>query len=75
MPLETRGAMLHAIASEPIIVGAYSDRDGGVCPMLAAHRNGGRTRRLDEYERALGELEAAVAPRPREREPAASSGG
>ena len=26
-----------------IIVGAYSDRSGGVCPMLAAHRCGGRT--------------------------------
>ena len=26
-----------------IIVGAYTDGDGGVCPMLAAHRNGGRT--------------------------------
>jgi len=43
MPLETRGAMLHAIASNPIIVGAYTDRAGGICPMLAAHRNGGRT--------------------------------
>ena len=43
MPLETRTAMLGAIASNPIIVGAYTDRDGGVCPMLAAHRNGGRT--------------------------------
>ena len=26
-----------------IIVGAYIDGDGGVCPMLAAHRCGGRT--------------------------------
>jgi len=26
-----------------ILAGAYSDRDGGVCPMLAAHRCGGRT--------------------------------
>jgi hypothetical protein len=26
-----------------IIVGAYTDRKGGVCPMLAAHRCGGRT--------------------------------
>ena len=26
-----------------IIVGAYTDRAGGVCPMLAAHRCGGRT--------------------------------
>ena len=43
MPLETRRAMLHALATDPIIVGAYTDREGGVCPMLAAHRNGGRT--------------------------------
>lgn len=30
-------------SSERIIVGAYTDREGGVCPMLAAHRHGGRT--------------------------------
>jgi hypothetical protein len=35
--------MLDGIASGRIIVGAYTDRQGGVCPMLAAHRNGGRT--------------------------------
>jgi hypothetical protein len=35
--------MLDGIASGRIIVGAYTDRKGGVCPMLAAHRNGGRT--------------------------------
>jgi hypothetical protein len=35
--------MLKGIRSNEIIVGAYSDRQGGVCPMLAAHRNGGRT--------------------------------
>ena len=43
MPLETRCAMLNAIGANAIIVGAYSDREGGICPMLAAHRNGGRT--------------------------------
>jgi hypothetical protein len=43
MPLETRRAMLDAIVRNPIIVGAYVSPDGGVCPMLAAHRNGGRT--------------------------------
>ena len=43
MPPETRRAMLDALDVNPIIVGAYTDRDGGVCPMLAAHRNGGRT--------------------------------
>lgn len=34
--------MLEGIRSSDIIVGAYTS-DGGVCPMLAAHRNGGRT--------------------------------
>jgi hypothetical protein len=43
MPLDTRQAMLDGVTSNPIIVGAYTDRDGGICPMLAAHRNGGRT--------------------------------
>ena len=35
--------MLDGVARNRIIVGAYVDRDGGVCPMLAAHRHGGRT--------------------------------
>ncbi len=34
--------MLEGIRSNEIIVGAYSD-GGGICPMLAAHRAGGRT--------------------------------
>jgi hypothetical protein len=43
LPLRTREAMLDGVRSNEIIVGAYSDRAGGVCPMLAAHRCGGRT--------------------------------
>lgn len=43
LPTGTRLAMLDSLDSERIIVGAYTDRSGGVCPMLAAHRNGGRT--------------------------------
>ena len=43
LPIETKRAMLDAIDHNRIIVGAYTDREGGVCPMLAAHRNGGRT--------------------------------
>ncbi len=43
LPTRTREAMLTGIRTNEIIVGAYSDREGGVCPMLAAHRNGGRT--------------------------------
>ena len=43
LPLPTRKAMLEGVEANRIIVGAYVDRNGGVCPMLAAHRNGGRT--------------------------------
>lgn len=43
LPHHTRVAMLEGINTNDIIAGAYSDRDGGVCPMLAAHRCGGRT--------------------------------
>ncbi len=43
LPRSTREAMLDGIDSNPIIVGAYTDGSGGVCPMLAAHRGGGRT--------------------------------
>ena len=36
--------MLRGIDANRIIVGAYTDApSGGICPMLAAHRNGGRT--------------------------------
>ena len=35
--------MLQGVRENEIIVGAYTARDGGVCPMLAAHRHGGRT--------------------------------
>jgi hypothetical protein len=43
LPAQTRTAMLEGIRANPIIVGAYTDNRGGICPMLAAHRNGGRT--------------------------------
>jgi len=58
MPLDTKVAMRSGIDVNPIIVGAYTDRSGGVCPMLAAHRHGGRTafasfaRAWDKYARA-----------------------
>jgi hypothetical protein len=42
LPRDTRVAMLEGIRTNEIIVGAYTHRDG-VCPMLAAHRAGGRT--------------------------------
>jgi hypothetical protein len=43
LPVKTRIAMLEGIRSNEIIAGAYVDRRGGVCPMLAAHRQGSRT--------------------------------
>ena len=44
MPRPAREAMLRGIDSNTIIVGAYTDPSSrGICPMLAAHRNGGRT--------------------------------
>src|SRR3954462_12412753 len=43
LPARTREAMLEGIRAHPIVVGAYTDSRGGICPMLAAHRHGGRT--------------------------------
>lgn len=43
LPVHTRVGMLEGVRQNDIIVGAYTDRDGGICPMLAAHRHGGRT--------------------------------
>ena len=42
LPDVTKHAMLRGIEDETIVVGAYT-LDGGICPMLAAHRRGGRT--------------------------------
>ena len=55
--------MLRGIASNRIIVGAYVDpSSGGVCPMLAAHRNGGRTD-VAAFARAWDEYTDARRPR------------
>ncbi len=57
LPARTREAMLEGIRANPIVVGAYTDGRGGICPMLAAHRHGGRTsfvsfaRAWDEFAR------------------------
>jgi hypothetical protein len=68
LPVATREAMLAAVQSnQRIIGGAYVDGDGGVCPMLAAHRGGGRTDFLsfakswDRFTRASGKAQAATA--------------
>jgi hypothetical protein len=64
MPLATRRAMLAGIETERIIVGAYTDPQGGVCPMLAAHRRGGRTS-LASFARAWDRYGAPAAGRAR----------
>jgi hypothetical protein len=63
LPQHTREAMLAGIASNEIIVGAYTDRGGGICPMLAAHRNGGRTD-FPSFARAWDDFTRARRPRP-----------
>jgi hypothetical protein len=67
LPLRTREAMLEGVrANHRIIVGAYVDELGGVCPMLAAHRCGGRTDFLsfakswDRFTRVKGTSRAAT---------------
>ena len=55
--------MLRGIDSNRIIVGAYVDStSGGICPMLAAHRNGGRTS-VATFARAWDEYTLAKRPR------------
>ena len=63
LPVRTREAMLEGIGENEIIVGAYTDRDGRVCPMLAAHRAGGRTS-LASFARAWDRYTCARRPRP-----------
>jgi hypothetical protein len=67
LPVSTREAMLDGVRdAERIIVGAYTDGHGGVCPMLAAHRRGGRTsflsfaRAWDRFTRAGRQARAAT---------------
>jgi hypothetical protein len=54
--------MLRGIGRNPIIVGAYTDGEGGICPMLAAHRNGGRTS-FASFASAWDEFTGAKRPR------------
>jgi hypothetical protein len=67
LPVATRRAMLAGVrANQRIIAGAYVDGHGGVCPMLAAHRAGGRTNFLsfakswDRFARAGGRARVAT---------------
>ena len=63
LPRHTKEAMLRGIDTNRIIVGAYVDSEsGGICPMLAAHRNGGRTS-VASFARAWDEFTNAKRPR------------
>ena len=50
--------MLEGIERHPIVAGAYTDGRGGICPMLAAHRHGGRATHLG-FSRAWDDLARA----------------
>jgi hypothetical protein len=58
LPATTREAMLEGIKAHPIVAGAYTDGRGGICPMLAAHRHGGRATHLG-FSRAWDDLARA----------------
>jgi hypothetical protein len=64
LPRHTKLGMLQGIQSNRVIVGAYVDKRGGVCPMLAAHRNGGRTN-MGTFARAWDEYTGANPKKPR----------
>ena len=71
LPESTRRAMLEALeAGEELIVGAYADRGGRVCPVVAAQRRGARER-VGSFPRAWDAFSEARRSRPanrRERE-------
>jgi hypothetical protein len=63
LPRRTRIAMLEGIRTNEIIAGGYTAKGGGgICPMLAAHRNGGRTN-LASFAPAWDRFTGARRPR------------
>jgi hypothetical protein len=63
LPRRTRVAMLEGIERNRIVVGAYADPlSGGICPMLAAHRSGGRTS-VGSFAQAWDTFTGAKRPR------------
>ena len=63
LPAVTRRAMLEAVEADELIVGAYTDRKGRICPMLAAHRRGMRSG-VGTFPRAWDSFGRATRPRP-----------
>ena len=43
LPVRTRQAMLVGLENNTVITGAFAASTSGACPMMAAHREGGRT--------------------------------
>ena len=43
LPERTRKAMLHGLGNNTVITGAFAAAKNGACPMMVAHREGGRT--------------------------------
>ena len=62
LPATARAAMLQGIREHPIVCGAYTDGRGGICPMLAAHRHGGRVTLL-AFARSWDNFTRAKRPR------------
>jgi hypothetical protein len=62
LPVPTRHAMLVGLHANRIVIGAYTTRSGGICPMLAAHRCGGRTDFRD-FARAWDAIASPKRPR------------
>ena len=63
LPPEARRAMLEALDDDELILGAYTDRRGRTCPMLAAHRRGARID-VGDFPRAWDAFGRARRPRP-----------
>jgi hypothetical protein len=63
LPSEARRAMLEALDDDELIIGAYTDRRGRMCPMLAAHRRGARID-VGDFPRAWDAFGRARRPRP-----------
>jgi hypothetical protein len=55
--------MLDAVETDELIVGAYTDQQGRMCPMLAAHRRGVRYG-VGAFPRAWDSFARAARPRP-----------
>src|SRR5437016_12488562 len=63
LPAAVRQAMLESIDADELIAGAWTDRRGRVCPMLAAHRRGIRFD-VGSFPRAWDRFARARRPRP-----------